>query len=216
MIKSIGAGIFDIDGTLLDSSLMWEELGAQYLKSKGFSPAADLQQKLSALSLDEGAALLSDHYTKSGAASVKSELCGIMERFYCFEVQLKCGAKELVDKLCEQGIPLAVATAGNADLARAALERLGMWSAFAGIADCSKYGAKSSADVFIAAAKLCGAAPNECIVFEDSLHAVISAKRAGFFTAAVCDCSEPRQIEISKTAHIYKRELADYIGLFGK
>lgn len=214
MNKRFKAAIFDVDGTLLNSSEMWRELGARYLDEKGIAYSEELSQSLSELSLDEGARLLANEYTKTAADIVKRELYEKMARFYRREVQPKLGAAELVKSLKARNIPMALATAGDADLAWAALERLGLCSAFCGITDCAQYGAKTSANVFVAAAKLCGAAPQECIVFEDSLHAVIAAKSAGFFTVAVSDISEPRQEELKKSAQLYAAELSEYVELF--
>ena len=60
MIKS---AIFDIDGTLLDSSPMWEELGERFLLAYGVKPHRGLSDRLLRLSLKDGAALLSREYT---------------------------------------------------------------------------------------------------------------------------------------------------------
>lgn len=209
------AAVFDIDGTLLDSSPMWAGLGGRYLERRGF-PAGDIAQRLARLSLEEGAQLLSDEYTYDGAQAVLAELCGIMERFYREEARLKRGAAELVKGLCGRGWKLSLATAGDAWLAQCALERLGLWESFCGLADCARYGAKTNAGVFLAAAGLCGAAPEECVVFEDSLHAVVTAKSAGFVTAAVADASEPQQALLSHTADYYRDDLFGYIEVFCK
>lgn len=207
------AAVFDIDGTLLDSSPMWAGLGGRYLARHGF-PAGNIAQRLAELSLEEGARLLSDEYTRDGAQVVLAELRGIMERFYREEARLKRGAAELVDGLCARGWALSLATAGDAELSRCALTRLGLWERFRGLADCARYGAKTSAGVFLAAAELCGARPCECVVFEDSLHAVVTAKKAGFVTAAVRDESEPQQALLAQTADYYRPDLTGYLELF--
>ena len=207
------AAVFDIDGTLLDSSPLWAGLGGRYLARHGFS-APNIERRLAELSLEEGARLLSNEYTHDGAQAVLAELRGIMERFYREEARLKRGAAELVERLLARGWALSLATAGDAELSRRALARLGLWERFRGVADCARYGAKTSAGVFLAAAELCGARPCECVVFEDSLHAVVTAKKAGFVTAAVRDESEPQQALLAQTADYYRRDLTGYLELF--
>lgn len=207
------AAVFDIDGTLLDSSPLWAGLGGRYLARHGLS-APNIERRLAELSLEEGARLLSDEYTHDGAQTVLAELRGIMERFYREEARLKRGAAELVESLHARGWALSLATAGDAELSRCALTRLGLWERFRGVADCARYGAKTSAGVFLAAAELCGARPCECVVFEDSLHAVVTAKKAGFVTAAVRDESEPQQALLAQTADYYRRDLTGYLELF--
>lgn len=207
------AAVFDIDGTLLDSTPLWAGLGGRYLARHGFS-APNIERRLAELSLEEGARLLSNEYTHDGAQAVLAELRGIMERFYREQARLKCGAAELVESLHARGWALSLATAGDAELSRCALTRLGLWESFRGAADCARYGAKTSAGVFLAAAELCGARPCECVVFEDSLHAVVTAKKAGFVTAAVRDESEPQQALLAQTADYYRRDLTGYLELF--
>lgn len=207
------AAVFDIDGTLLNSSPMWAGLGGRYLERHGL-PAGDIAQRLAVLSLEQGAQLLSDEYTHDGAQTVLAELRAIMERFYREEVGLKRGAAEFVAELSGRGWALSLATAGDGELSRCALKRLGLWESFCGIADCARYGAKTSAGVFLRAAELCGKPPEECVVFEDSLHAVITAKGAGFVTAAVADESEPQQELLKLSADYYRRDLSGYLELF--
>jgi beta-phosphoglucomutase-like phosphatase (HAD superfamily) len=65
------------------------------------------------------------------------------------------------------------------------------------------------------AAEILGAAPEEILVAEDSLHSVKTAKNAGFVTAAVYDkSSEPDRAELEKTADYYFTSLKEIERLF--
>ena len=55
MIKT---AIFDVDGTLLNSTEMWRTLGERYVKSLGKQPAKDLSERLRELTLNGAAALV--------------------------------------------------------------------------------------------------------------------------------------------------------------
>ena len=208
MIKS---AIFDIDGTLLDSSPMWEALGEHFLLANGVKPHRGLSDRLLRLSLKEGAALLSRDYTVDmSAEEILAGLKRIISDFYCFEAPPKRGAAELLRALSERGISMSLATAGDERLSRAALTRLDMIKYFKGLASCEKYGGKSSPEIFIAAAQMAGGTAEETIVFEDSLHAAETAKRAGFAVAAVRDIGEPEQSKLCYTADYYMDSLAEY------
>ena len=58
----IRAAIFDLDGVLLDSLSIWEDLGARYLRAKGLTPEEGLGKTLFPMSMEQGAAYLKAHY----------------------------------------------------------------------------------------------------------------------------------------------------------
>lgn len=203
--------IFDLDGTILDSSDMWRTLGAQYLTMLGKTPAPDLADKLSRMSIPEGAAYVHDEYNITySPEEIVRHITRMTEKYYHEQVSLKDGAPRLLAALRAHCVRMSIATAGDANLAVSALDRLGIAEFFAGVVSCSNYGAKTSPEVFFAAAELIYAVPEETIVFEDSLHAVRTAKRAGFITAAVCDISEKNQEELKKTADFYCASLTEF------
>ena len=205
MIKFV---IFDLDGTLLDTSEMWLELGARYISSLGMIPEEGLSQRLNELSLPEGARYLKEQYAlPCSPEEITRQLTQMTERFYREEATLKDGAFRLLTELHSRGVRMSIATAGDCKLGMAALTRLGAADFFAGAADCGEHGAKTSPGVFFAAAELIGADPTKTLVIEDSLHAVLTAKRAGFFTAAVRDISEPEQDKLKASAHLYAETL---------
>lgn len=203
--------IFDLDGTIFDSSEMWRKLGAQYLTMLGKTPAPDLADKLGALSVPEGAEYLRQEYDISySREEIARHITRMTEKFYLEQVSLKDGAPKLLAALRAHCVRMSIATAGDVNLALSALDRLGIGKFFAGAVSCSDYGAKTSPEVFFAAAELIYAVPEETIVFEDSLHAVRTAKKAGFVTAAVYDVGEKNQEELKKLADFYALSLGEF------
>ncbi|MDE7194824.1 MAG: HAD family hydrolase, partial [Oscillospiraceae bacterium] len=130
--------------------------------------------------------------------------------FYRHEAAAKRGAHELLRALSERGISMSLATGGDSELSRAALERLGLMRYFKGLASCGEYGGKHSPAVYLAAARMAGGTTAETLVFEDSLHAAETAKNAGFMVAAVRDIGEPRQEELRAVADHYADDLTEY------
>lgn len=213
----IGAAIFDLDGTVLDSSGVWDGLAERFLRGRGISPEQGLSDLLGSMTMQEGCRYLKAAYSlPDSPEQIQQSLLAIIEGFYRNECRLKPGAAQLLAELRGLGIPFAAATAGDKALSAAALERLGILDMFAGILTCDEYGGKDRPEIFLAAAGLLGAVPEETAVFEDSFHAVMSAKSAGFVTAAVKDCSEPRQEQLRAAADYYKEDLSGYIGSFGR
>lgn len=215
-IRSIKAAVFDLDGTLLDSTAAWEGLGERYLTGRGITPEPGLDEKLRCMSLPESSGYLKSQYSLPETPSeILREILTGIERFYISECPLKPGAPELLELLKQRGIGISAATAGDERLAVAALERLGVLGYFSGVLTCEKYGGKDKPDIFIKAAEIAGGMPENTAVFEDSLHAVLTAKQAGFLTAAVYDPGEPQQENLKSTADFYRSSLTEYSGLFG-
>lgn len=207
----IKCAIFDLDGTLLDSSEMWRTLGARYLGLVGIVPESDLAEILYEMSLPESARYLREAYSLPySSEEIIRHFARMTEQFYKEQVRFKDGAPRLLAQLHARCIRMSIATAGDASLGMSALTRLGVADFFSGAVSCSEYGAKTSPDVFLAAADLMYAVPEETVVFEDSLHAVRSAKKAGFRTAAVYDISESGQKELEKAADFYARTLDEF------
>ena len=213
----IKCAIFDLDGTLLDSSEMWRTLGTRYLGLIGAVPEDGLSERLLELSLPESARYLRENYKLPySAEEILRQLTRMTEQFYREQVRFKDGASRLLAQLRMRCIRMSIATAGDAALGMAALTRLGVADFFSGAVSCTEYGAKTSPEVFLAAAELMYAVPEETVVFEDALHAVRTAKKAGVRTAAVCDSGESNQKDLEKLADFYAESLNVYADDPGK
>ena len=163
--KKIKAAIFDVDGTLLDTMPVWNDIGERYLSSLGLKSRLETKEALHSVSLEQGAAYLKETYDlKQTIPEIIKDVLKIVANFYKYEAVLKPGVKETLEWLEEQGIKMAVATSGNKALTEAALERNGL-----------------------AAAEFLGSKPEETIIWEDALHAAQTAKTAGFVVLGVYD-----------------------------
>lgn len=203
--------IFDLDGTLLDSSKMWETLGERYLTLLGKKPEEGLAEKMNDMTLVTSAQYLRERYDLSYSADeIVRHLNRMIESYYTDEVHLKDGVPKLLAALRAQCVHMSVATASDERLGLNALTRLGAGDLFAGAVSCSDYGAKTSPDVFLAAADLIYAIPEETVVFENSLTAVRTAQKAGFVTAAVADISEKDQEALKQTADFYAESMGEF------
>lgn len=208
----IKGAVFDLDGTLLDSTGMWDELDGIYLRSMGKEPLEGLSERLHPLTLIQAAELIKTEYRLSQTPEeILTSILSLAEDFYRYEARLKSGAAELLERLCAAGIPMCVCTANTVELTKASLERLGVWRYFRGCVTCSEYGGKDSDKIFRAAAEMLGTTPEQTIVFEDSLHALTTAKYAGYITAAVFDRAESRQEQLRAAADFYLNELGEFV-----
>ena len=54
-LKEFENYIFDLDGTLIDSMSVWDNIGYDFLLSKGINPPDDLNDRLKTMSFEEAA-----------------------------------------------------------------------------------------------------------------------------------------------------------------
>ena len=206
MIKGV---IFDVDGVLLNSMPVWENLGELYLNSLGLEAEKDLGEILFTMSLEEGAEYLITQYgiDKSVEEVVKG-LNREVQDFYAEKVPLKEGVRQYLGEFRDRGIPMVIATSGDRKNTEAALDRLKVLSYFRGIYTCSEIGSgKDQPDIYFAAALQLDTEPGDTWVFEDAYHALRTAHNAGFKTAAVYDKSNDRNLaQIWNTADMYLPE----------
>lgn len=206
--------IFDVDGTLLDSMPIWMDAGARYLKTLGLVPEEDLGDKLFSMTMTEGADYLNHAYgLQKEPSRIITEINAIVEEFYFEEAPLKPGARELLDQMRAAGMKLSVATSTDHHLIEGAFRRLGILEYFSGIFTCSQVGAgKDKPLIYEMAAQAMGTAPAETCVLEDALHALVTAKKAGFFAIGIYDeASAAKQEELQKEADLYGKSLSDIL-----
>ncbi len=203
------AFIFDLDGTLIDSMGAWDTVGHEYLASKCITDVPDnLREILTPISITESAEYFINTFGISGSVGqVCDEINEVIAQKYRHTFALKEGAAEFLerhrDKKC------CVATATDRHLVELVLERLGIARYFDFIITSTEVGSsKQQPDIFLQAAERLGAQVDECVVFEDALHAVKTAKAAGFYTVGVYDrCFEDSAEEIRQYADQYVTDL---------
>lgn len=183
--------IFDIDGTLIDSMGIWDELGERYLRSIHVDPEPGLAAILFPLSLEEGVQYLKNHYhLREAEEEVQQGITGILEHFYRQEVQLKPWASEFLASLQKQGMTMVLTTVGDAELEEAALKRTGIYGCFRKMLVCQEYHtSKREPFIYEMALEALHLQKHEAIVFEDVLQALSTASKAGFATAGVQDAA---------------------------
>ena len=186
MIKAV---LFDADGTLMDSIASWRKALKTVLERRGFSYSEEDFQVLIPLTTKEGGTYLKGKYgfTETGD-EIAAEYLGLVESFYATEVELKKGAREVLEYYDSKGIPMAIVTSSERILIEAACKRHGISQYFQGLYICSELGtSKRNPDIFVNTAKVLGAKPLDTLVYEDSDYAIETAVNAGFKVIKVTD-----------------------------
>lgn len=205
--------IFDIDGTILDTMHIWIDAGARYLASLGIEAEEGLGEILFKMTVAMGSEYLKEKYNLPYECDEISE--GInegMRNFYRTEADFKPGAKELLDKCIELGIPMTVATSTNRDCIEPAMRRLGIWDCFDEIFCCAEHDtSKNEPMIFYKAMESMGTKPEETMLFEDGLYSIKTAAKEGIVTVGVYDKqSDSEQDEMKEIVDIYLKDLVDF------
>ena len=130
-MKQYKGAIFDLDGTLLDSMRVWDDIDVTFLKKRGLEVPPDYQEAITPLGFLEAA-----RYTirRFGFPETPEELIQEWHQMavdaYTYEVELKDGAAEYLRYLKEKGIRMAVATSSSPELYEPALKRNGIYEYF--------------------------------------------------------------------------------------
>ena len=212
----IRGAIFDLDGTLLDSNPFWDKAPGAYLATLGKQAKPELARTIFAMTLPEAADYMTMEYglTQTPEEIVKG-VNAAMENFYLHDAPLKAGVLTLLCALKERRVPCAVASVTDKPLVEGVLRRFNIQDYFSAVVTTSEVGAgKQKPDVYLRAAELINSLPQETLVFEDALHAVRTASRAGFLAVGVYDtASADKQDEIKALSTFYLRDFSDLSGV---
>jgi HAD superfamily hydrolase (TIGR01509 family) len=199
------AYIFDLDGTLLDSMNVWKNIDIDFLKKRGIIVPNDYADAISAMTFQEAASYTRERFSLPDTDDdIVREWFGTASFLYKNSIPLKPYAKEYLFALRERGLKIALATSAAPELYRNALQNHGIHDWFDALCDATETGCgKSRPDIFLLAAKKLQCAPADCLVFEDILAAVKSAKSVGMRVCGIYDEASPNDWQIIK-------EIADY------
>ena len=201
----IKGAIFDFDGTLVDSMFIWDTFGEDYLRTLGKEPKENLTETFKTFTLEQAAEYYREHYGVS--LSVGEIVDGVNEmvsEIYRTKVVLKNGVLEFLRDLRSKGVKMCVATVTDRPIVEDVLKKLGIRDFFTKIFTCAEVGHnKETPHIYRAALQVLGTSKEETVVFEDALHALITAKKDGFKVAAVYDRHEEKQEKVKEIADIY-------------
>lgn len=184
------AAIFDMDGTLLDTMRYWRYTSLEYLLAHQLPVRPE---DLARMEWTSSRALVKEIAEREGFdmgswQTMVGELEEFMNRHYLHDAKRRENVPELLEKLRGMGKPVCVATGAPRQYARNGLSRLGILKYFEFVTDCYEFGMdKSQPEYFEEVARRLGTKPERCVVFEDALYAMKSAKTAGCRVVAIED-----------------------------
>lgn len=176
----IAAVVFDMDGVLIDSEPIWEQVRRDYVDRKGGRWQPDSQRRMMGMTTTEWAAYMSDDL---GVAmpldDIATKVIDLMADKYAHHVPLLPGAVEAVQR-CAGQWKLGLASSSPRTLIDLVLSKSGLLEYFSAILSTEEIGrGKPEPDVYLTVAQRLGVDPKDCTAVEDSTNGLISAHRAG-------------------------------------
>jgi HAD superfamily hydrolase (TIGR01509 family) len=183
MIKAV---VFDLDGVLVDSEPVWEQVRRGLVAERGGHWAPDAQRRLMGMSTPEWARYLSqDLGVALPPDQVAIQVIDRMTARYTEHVPLMDGAVEAVHRIAARW-PLAVASSAPAVLIQTVLQSAGLRSCFSVVMSTEQVvHGKPAPDIYLAVTAALGFPPPDCAAVEDSSNGLRSAAAAGLRVIAI-------------------------------
>ncbi len=205
---------FDMDGTLIDSMYAWRGVFREYIDENGFDEPEILHANPE-YPVTWTAKLLAPQLEARGISygEAVEEMYKLVDRHYAKDTCVRDGAVEFVSLLKKKGYKIAIASATPIRYASTALRRLGFEGLYDLFVSPEDIGCgKDNREFFDKLSALMGVENEECVMFEDALYSMLTAKEAGFAVCAIEDFYAWREKEdIKKVADRYIACYADLL-----
>lgn len=212
MKNKYNLALFDMDGTLIDSMDRWISIIGEFMDRNKIIITDELISNINTLNLEETIHFLIKYYgLKRSYQESIDDLDKMMMDYYMHHAKLKPGAVELLHRMKEKTIPMAIATATKDLLAIPALEKQGLKEFFTFIQTTENAGfPKARPEYWKIAAERGKKDTNEVVVIEDSLYAASLVHTLGMKVIGVEDKSgEQHKEEMLKISKQFVTNLND-------
>jgi len=176
----IEAVVFDLDGVIVDSEQVWDDVREQLVRERGGRWHEGAQAAMMGMSSPEWSRYLHDELgLTESPEEINAEVVRRMLARYREDLPLIDGAVAAVRLLAAE-FPLGVASSSNRPLIEAVLERAGIADLFAAVVSSEEVArGKPAPDVYLEAVKRLGVEPVRCAAIEDSSNGIRAAHAAG-------------------------------------
>ena len=185
---SFQAVIFDMDGLLMDS----EVVGLTVMHECGLLQGYDIPVDMVRETIGSNKQSSSDYYHSFFPAldtdrlflDFKDAMCALAKQG---KIPLKKGASALLEAIKSKNIPMAVASSSGQATIAAYLDSVGVTAYFDALITGNGLPSKPAPDIFLKAAAALNAAPEKCLVLEDSINGIKAGRAADMTVAMVPD-----------------------------
>jgi HAD superfamily hydrolase (TIGR01509 family) len=183
---SVEAVIFDLDGVIVDSEAIWDEVRERYVREHGGCYDAEAQRAMMGMSSTEWSTYIHDELGVSASPEkINADVFQLMAARYREHLPLVPGAREAVERMA-CSFPVGLASSSNRELIDTVLELAELGEFFRATVSSEEVPrGKPAPDVYLEAALRLGVAPECSAAIEDSQTGIRSAKAAGMRVVAI-------------------------------
>jgi HAD superfamily hydrolase (TIGR01509 family) len=206
----IDAVVFDLDGLLLDTEQLWDEVREQLARERGGRWSERAQADMMGMSSPEWSRYMHDVVGLSESSDeIADEVVRRMEARYRERLPLLPGAREAVERLAARW-PLGLASSSNRPLIDLALEASGLAPSFRATVSSEEVAhGKPAPDVYLEACRRLDVDCTRAAAIEDSRNGIRSAHAAGMKVVAIPNAHFPPDKESLALADLVLRSLEE-------
>jgi HAD superfamily hydrolase (TIGR01509 family) len=209
-VSGLDAVVFDLDGVVVDSEHVWDEVREQLAHERGGQWHAGAQQAMMGMSSTEWSRYMHDVIgLPESPNEINAEVVRRMEARYEHELPLIPGAVDAVERL-SASFRLAVASSSNRPLIDAVLSASGLAPFFVATVSSEEVPrGKPAPDVYLEAARRVGVDPERCAAVEDSGNGIRAARAAGMRVVAIPNRRYPPPPDALTLADVVLESIGD-------
>jgi HAD superfamily hydrolase (TIGR01509 family) len=184
--------VFDLDGVIVDSEQVWDDVREQLVRERGGRWHEGAQAAMMGMSSPEWSRYMHDELgLRESPQQLNDEVVRRMLERYRESLPLIDGAVEAVRRLAS-AFTLGVASSSNRPLIDAVLDGAAIAGCFAAVVSSEEVArGKPAPDVYLEAARRLGVEPAQCAAVEDSSNGLRAAHAAGMRVLAVPNAHYP-------------------------
>jgi HAD superfamily hydrolase (TIGR01509 family) len=206
----IEAVVIDLDGVLIDSEPVWEQVRRQVVAEYGGHWAPDAQRRLMGMNTQEWARYLSEDLGVGlPPEKVAATVIERMAARYADHLPLMPGAVETVRTLAAWW-PLGLASSSPPSLIDVFLDASSLRNSFTVAMSTQQVAhGKPAPDIYVAVTARLGRQPERCAAVEDSSNGLRSATSAGLHVIAIPHPAYPPDPDALQAARLVLTSLAE-------
>ena len=206
----IDAVVFDLDGVIVDSEQVWDDIREQLAHERGGNWHEGAQADMMGMSSPEWSRYMHERIgLPESPEEINDEVVRRLLERYRESLPLIDGAVDAVRRLAVE-FTLGVASSSNRPVIEVVLERAGIAELFAAVVSSEEVlRGKPAPDVYLEAARRLQVEPTRCAAIEDSSNGIRAAHAAGMRVLAVPNAHYPPAADALALADVVVSSVRD-------